>query len=154
MSKTSAGLLMFRVRGERLELLLVHPGGPFFRNKDEGAWSIPKGELAAGEDPLAAARREFTEETGFVAQGPFIELSPVRLKSGKTVLAWACEGDCDPAQIRSNTFTIEWPPRSGRKAEFPEVDRADFFDVETAKRKLNPAQVPLVDELVRKRGRG
>lgn len=151
MPKTSAGLLLFREKEGKLELLLVHPGGPFWRNKDDGAWTIPKGEVESGEDPLAAACREFGEETGFCPEGPFIELSPARLKSGKTVLAWACEGDCDPTELCSNTFSIEWPPRSGKQAQFPEIDRAAFFDVETARRKLNAGQVPLLDDLLRKR---
>ena len=151
MSKISAGILLFRVRREKLELLLVHPGGPLWRNKDDGAWTIPKGEIDPGEDALDAAQREFAEETGSTVAGPFIELVPVRLKSGKTVRAWACEGDLDPAQIRSNTFRMEWPPRSGKEREFPEIDRAEFFDVDEARKKLNPGQAPLVDDLLRKR---
>ena len=147
MCRTSAGLLIYRRLGSNLEVLLVHPGGPFWRNKDQGAWSIPKGEADDAEDLLAAARREFHEETGFQPDGPFLPLSPVRQKSGKTVHAWALEGDLDPAAVRSNTFTMEWPPKSGRKAEFPEVDRAAFFDPQTARQKINPAQAPLLDEL-------
>jgi predicted NUDIX family NTP pyrophosphohydrolase len=150
MSSVSAGLLLYRFGDRGLELLLVHPGGPFWRNKDEGAWTIPKGELGAGEDALAAARREFHEETGFSASGPFIALGTVRLKSGKLIHAWACEGDVEPAELRSNTFIVEWPPRSGRRAEFPEIDRAQFFTPDEARKKLNLAQVPLVDELVKK----
>ncbi len=146
MSRTSAGLLIYRRLGSKLEVLLVHPGGPFWRNKDQGAWSIPKGEADDAEDLLAAARREFHEETGFQPDGPFLPLSPVRQKSGKTVHAWAIEGDLDPAAVRSNTFTMEWPPKSGKKTEFPEVDRAAFFDPETARQKINPAQAPLLDE--------
>ena len=151
MSKISAGILLFRVRREKLELLLVHPGGPLWRNKDDGAWTIPKGEIDPGEDALDAAQREFAEETGSTVAGPFIELVAVRLKSGKTVRAWACEGDLDPAQIRSNMFRMEWPPRSGKEREFPEIDRAEFFDVDEARKKLNPGQAPLVDDLLRKR---
>ena len=147
--KISCGLLIYRTR-PRLEVLLVHPGGPFFAKKDLGAWTIPKGEASEGEDLLAAARREVFEETGHEASGPFVELAPVRQKGGKVVHAWACEGDFDPEAIVSNTFTIEWPPRSGRRAEFPEIDRAAFFDLETARRKLNAAQVLLLDELQRK----
>lgn len=147
MSKESAGLVMYRRRSGRVEVLLVHPGGPFWRNRDEGAWSIPKGEIAPDEDALAAARREFEEELGRAAEGQFVELTPVRQKGGKRVLAWAFEGDCDPGAIRSNTFTMEWPPRSGRRAEFPEVDRAAFFDLETAGTKINPAQAALLVEL-------
>jgi predicted NUDIX family NTP pyrophosphohydrolase len=149
--KLSAGLLVYR-RRPHLEVLLVHPGGPFFARKDDGAWSIPKGEVAPEEDLLSAARREVTEETGYVASGPFIELGPVRQKGGKLIRAWACEGDLEPGAIVSNTFSIEWPPRSGRRAEFPEVDRAAFFDLQTARRKLNAAQVLLLDELAGKLG--
>jgi predicted NUDIX family NTP pyrophosphohydrolase len=147
--KLAAGLLMYRRSAAGLELLLVHPGGPFWKKKDLGAWSIPKGELAEGEDLLATARREFQEETGLVAPGPWRELSPVRQKSGKVVYAWAFEGDCDPAQIRSNELLMEWPPDSGSMLAFPEVDRAEFFSPREAKRKLNPAQIAWVDELIR-----
>ena len=147
MPKISAGLLMYRLRGGEAEVLLVHPGGPFWRNKDEGAWSIPKGEPAAGEDLLAAARREFEEELGLKPTGPFIELRAVKQKGGKVVHAWAFEGDCDPAAIQSNTFTMEWPPRSGRTAEFPEIDRAAFLGLSEAGRKINPGQAALIQEL-------
>jgi predicted NUDIX family NTP pyrophosphohydrolase len=149
MSRLSAGLLMFRFREGRLEVLLAHPGGPFFKNNDEGAWSIPKGEIDPDEDPLAAARREFREETGVAPSDPFIPLAPVKQKGGKTVHAWAFQGDCDPAALVSNTFTIEWPPKSGRQSEFPEIDRAEFFDLAAAKRKINPAQVSFVEELAK-----
>lgn len=148
MSKVSAGLIMFRVR-ERLEVLLVHPGGPFWKNKDDGAWTIPKGEVEADEELLAVALREFTEETGIVPRPPYTPLTPIKQKSGKTVHAWAFEGDCDPRAIRSNTFSMEWPPRSGKSALFPEVDRADFFDLAQGRRKLNPSQAALLDELER-----
>ena len=147
MAKTSAGLLMFRVSSGALQVLLVHPGGPFWAKKDEGAWSIPKGELAAGEAPLTAARREFEEETGCRAQGPFIPLTPITQRGGKLVQAWAVEGDCDPAQLRSNLFSLEWPPRSGKRQQFPEVDRAEWFSVPVALRKINPAQRGFVSEL-------
>jgi predicted NUDIX family NTP pyrophosphohydrolase len=149
MPRISAGLLMFRRRPAGLEVLLVHPGGPFWKNKDAGAWSIPKGEVEAGEDLLAGAQREFQEELGFapVAAGPFIALSPIKQKSGKIVHAWAFEGDCDPATCKSNTMRILWPPGSGKWTTIPEVDRAEFFDVPTARGKINPAQVALVDEL-------
>jgi len=147
MPKTSAGLLMYRLAQNTIQVLLVHPGGPFWEKKDEGAWSTPKGEAEPGEDLLAVARREFREELGLEATGPFVALAPVKQKGGKVVHAWAFEGDCDPSQIASNTFTMEWPPKSGRQMEFPEVDRADFFDLETAKRKVNPGQVPLLAEL-------
>ena len=145
----SAGLLLYRHRQGASEVFLVHPGGPFWATKDAGAWSIPKGEFEPTEDPLAAARREFTEETGFEAEGDFVPLTPLRQKSGKIVRAWAFEGDCEPEKIKSNTFAIEWPPRSGRMAEFPEIDRAEFFDAEGAKEKINPAQVTFLDEVMR-----
>src|SRR6266536_281316 len=138
MPETSAGLLMFRRCRGAIEVLLVHPGGPFWKNKDEGAWTIPKGEIAEGEEPLSAAIREFEEELGFKPNGPFRELTPVKQKGGKVVHAWAFEGDCEPSQIKSNTFMMEWPPRSGKQAEFPEVDRASFFNFEEAKTKINP----------------
>ena len=147
MPKTSAGILLYKKVQGLLQVFLVHPGGPFFAKKDEGAWSIPKGELDEGEDPLAAARREFEEETGCRPEGEFLPLSPVKQKGGKTVLSWSVEGGCDAAAIRSNTFTIEWPPGSGRMQEHPEVDRAGWFTVEEAKRKINPAQAALIDEL-------
>ncbi len=148
MNKTSAGILLFRRKNNIIEVFLVHPGGPFFARKDVGYWSIPKGEIDEGEEPLAAARREFQEETGCGVEGNFIPLSPVRQKSGKTVLAWAVEGDCNVDTIRSNTFTLEWPPRSGMKREFPEVDRAGWFTVDEAKGKMNTAQKGLLDELL------
>ncbi len=153
MNKTSAGLLMYRVRDGTLEVLLAHPGGPFWRKKDDGAWTIPKGETSPGEDVQAAARREFEEETGVRPEGPFIELTPIRQRSGKTVSAWAFEGNCDPDSIESNTFQLEWPPRSGRMQDFPEIDRAEFFGVAEAKQKINPAQVPLIDEMQKLIGR-
>jgi predicted NUDIX family NTP pyrophosphohydrolase len=121
-SKRSAGLLMYRKRKDELEVLLVHPGGPFWEKKDQGAWTVPKGEYEEDEDPLAAAQREFFEETGFLASGDFIELGSVRQKSGKVVIAWAFEGDCDPAQLVSNTCEIEWPPKSKKRLEIPEID--------------------------------
>ena len=149
MPKISAGLLLYRVRNGALEFLLAHPGGPFWKNKDAGAWTIPKGEIAENEAPLAAAIREFEEELGFKPTAPFIELTPIKQKGGKVVHAWAFEGDCDPTQIKSNSFSMEWPPRSGKQAEFPEVDRAEFFDLENAKAKINPAQIPFLEELQR-----
>jgi predicted NUDIX family NTP pyrophosphohydrolase len=147
MSKSSAGLLMYRKKRTALEVLLVHPGGPFWRNKDEGAWSIPKGEVDEGEDLHEAARREFEEETGSRPSGEFLPLTPIKQKSGKIIHAWAVEGNLDPAAIRSNTFTMEWPPKSGKRIEFPEVDRAAFFDIATATNKINPAQALLLTEL-------
>ena len=152
MPKQSAGLLMFRLRDGEPEVLLVHPGGPFWATKDEGAWSIPKGEFPAEEQPLAAAQREFEEETGCRARGPFIPLTPVTQRSGKLVHAWAVEGDCNAAQLRSNVFSLEWPPKSGRRQEFPEVDRAEWFSVPVALRKINAAQRAFLTELVTLRG--
>jgi predicted NUDIX family NTP pyrophosphohydrolase len=144
---TSAGILLYRFRDGRLEVLLAHPGGPFWARRDAGAWTIPKGEVAQGEEPLSAARREFEEETGYRPPGPFVALTPVRQRSGKRVQAWASPGDFDPRRLRSSTFEMEWPPRSGRTAEFPEVDRAAFFSLDEAREKLNPAQTAWLDEL-------
>jgi predicted NUDIX family NTP pyrophosphohydrolase len=139
---------MYRFRQGALEIFLVHPGGPFWVKKDLGAWSIPKGEFEPGEDPLETARREFNEETGCAADGPFQPLTPVKQGSGKIVRAWAFEGDCDEARIESNTFSIEWPPHSGRQQEFPEVDRAAWLGIEAAKEKILKGQSPLIDELL------
>jgi len=147
MPKTSAGLIMYRRREGNLEVLLVHPGGPFWQRKDEGAWTIGKGELAPGEDALEAARREFEEETGIKPQGPFLELAPIRQKGGKIVQAWAFRCDCDPGEIKSNTFTMEWPPHSGKKQEFPEVDRAKWFSIESARRKILKGQADFLTQL-------
>lgn len=146
-AKQSAGILMFRTRGGLLEVLLVHPGGPFWAKKDEGAWSIPKGELDAGDDPLARARRELTEETGATAEGEMIPLTPRRQRGGKLVHAWAVRGDFDPEHLTSNTFSMEWPPRSGRQGEFPEVDRAGWFTMDAARRRILAGQSPFLDEL-------
>lgn len=143
----ASGVLLFRKLGNEREYFLVHPGGPFWKNKDVGAWSIPKGEFDDDEEPLAAARREFEEETGIVIEGKFIELKPVKQKSGKLVYAWGCEGDIDHSIIRSNTITIEWPPRTGKMIEIPEVDKGGWFDYETAKTKMIPGQVPILEEL-------
>ena len=143
-------MLVFRRRAGApggLEVLLAHPGGPFWRNKDEGAWTIPKGEINEGEEPAACAVRELREETGIVLDCPLIELPPIRQKGGKRVRAWAAEADFDPATLTSLTFEMEWPPRSGRREAFPEVDRAEWFDLDTARRKINPAQVALLDGL-------
>jgi predicted NUDIX family NTP pyrophosphohydrolase len=147
MPKHSAGLLMYRYRNEVLEFFLVHPGGPFWAKKDIGAWSIPKGEYSLEEDALAAARREFTEETGLAAAGEFIPLTPLKQPSGKIISAWAFQGDCDPQAVKSNTFTLEWPPRSGRKQEFPEIDRAGWFTREEAKVKIIIGQLGFLEEL-------
>ncbi|HEX3800886.1 MAG TPA: NUDIX domain-containing protein [Verrucomicrobiae bacterium] len=147
MKKQSAGLMMYR-RGEGVvEILLAHPGGPFWKNKDAGAWTIPKGEPADGEDLLAAAIREFKEELGVEATGPFQSLGSITQKAGKVVHAWAFEGDLNPAEIQSNFFEMEWPPRSGRKMTFPEVDRAEFFSLEEARGKMNAAQVEFLGRL-------
>lgn len=147
MPKVSAGLVMYRFRNRGLQVLLVHPGGPYWAKKDLGAWSIPKGELDPDEDALQAAQREFEEETGINASGHFFPLAPVKLKSGKVVQAWAVEGDCDPSQTRSNTFTMEWPPKSGRQQEFPEIDRAAWFGIEEAKERINQGQAGMLEEL-------
>jgi predicted NUDIX family NTP pyrophosphohydrolase len=147
MPRTSAGLLMFRIKDGVLQVLLAHPGGPFFRKKDEGAWTIPKGEPNPGEDLLPAAQREFAEETGLVPRPPFLALKPVKQKGGKVVHAWAYEGDCDPKAVESNLFTLEWPPKSGRQMQFPEVDRAEFFDLGVARKKIKAGQEALLDEL-------
>lgn len=153
MPKISAGLMMYRVRDGELEFLLAHPGGPFWQDRDAGAWTIPKGEIQEDENPLVAAKREFQEEIGVKPQGDFIELTPITQKSGKIVHAWAFEGDCDTTSIRSNTFQMEWPPRSGKFQTCPEVDRACFFRMPEARRKINPAQTALLEELRRLRSK-
>ena len=150
MPRRSAGLLMYRRSGGTLEVLLVHPGGPFWMKKDAGAWSIPKGEYEAGEEALAAAAREFQEETGLVSRGPYTPLTPIRQQGGKVVEAWAFEGDCDAESLKSTTFSLEWPRGSGRRQEFPEVDRAGWFGLDEARRKILPAQAALLDELASK----
>ena len=142
MPKTSAGILLYRHRGSTLEVFLVHPGGPFWAKKDDGAWSIPKGEFEPGEEPLAAAKREFTEETGFTVAGDFIPLPPLKQPSGKIVHAWAIQGDCDPALLRSNTFTL-------KGKTFPEVDRAGWFGLEAAQQKILPGQAGFLDQIRR-----
>jgi predicted NUDIX family NTP pyrophosphohydrolase len=146
----SAGLLMYRLRDGQLEVLLVHPGGPYFEKKDLGSWSIPKGLVAAGEAAVSAARREFLEETGFEPplEARLVDLGEVLQASGKRVRVWAFEGDCDPRALASNSFEMEWPPRSGRRRSFPEVDRAEFFRPDRAVRKLIPAQTELVERLI------
>lgn len=149
MAKQSAGILLYRTKENELQVFLVHPGGPFWKNKDEGAWTIPKGELDEQEDALSAARREFEEETGKAIDGHFIQLNPIKQKSGKTVQAWAIEGDIDENSIVSNTFSLEWPPKSGKMINVPEIDKAAWFDTETAKQKINPAQAAFIDELTR-----
>ena len=146
--KNAAGLLLYRCHGELLEVFLVHPGGPFWAKKDAGAWSLPKGEIGEDEDPLRAAKREFTEETGFPIEGEFRPLEPIKQPGGKVVQAWAIEADCDPAQVRSNVFTMEWPPKSGRTQQFPEVDRAEWFNVAEARKRIIAAQINFLDQLV------
>ncbi|MFA5897633.1 MAG: NUDIX domain-containing protein [Hyphomicrobium sp.] len=153
MAAKSAGLLMYRRAQDRpIEVFLVHPGGPFWAKKDLAAWSVPKGEYKDDEDPLDAARREFEEETGMEAEEPFLPLSAVKQPSGKIISAWAFSGDFDPARLRSNTFEMEWPKGSGRIKEFPEVDRADWFTIAEARKKILAGQVPFLDELCQKLG--
>jgi len=148
MKKASAGLLMFRRNGTQIEVLLVHLGGPFWMKKDAGAWFVPKGEIHPREDELAAAKREFEEETGWKPDGKFLSLGSVTHTSGKRVSAWAFEGDCDVTTLRSNTFQVEWPPRSGKQREFPEVDRAAFFNVEAAQEKMHSAEAEFLARLL------
>jgi predicted NUDIX family NTP pyrophosphohydrolase len=150
-SRRSAGILLHRRSGEQIEVLLVHPGGPFWARRDLGAWSIPKGEYLPEEDPLAAARREFQEELGTAApDGPVADLGEIRQKGGKLVRAWALEGDLDPEEIVSNTFPLEWPPRSGKWIQVPEVDRAGWFPLQEARERINPAQVALLERLAKR----
>ena len=145
--KTSAGLLLYR-RCPELEVFLVHPGGPFWTRKDAGAWSIPKGEIEDGEDPLQAAKREFTEETGFTVSGEFRSLDSLKQPSGKIIYAWAIEADCDPGQIRSNLFSLEWPPKSGKFQQYPEVDRAAWFNIAQARNKILAGQMGFIEQLI------
>lgn len=147
MPRESAGILLYRISHSGIEVFLVHPGGPFWRKKDDGSWSVPKGELGENEDPLKAAQREFSEETGIRVSGEFIPLEPVVQKGGKKVHCFACMGDVDTGNVRSNTFEMEWPPRSGKKVSFPEIDRYGWFPVETARLKINQAQVSFITEL-------
>jgi predicted NUDIX family NTP pyrophosphohydrolase len=154
MARASAGILPYRFNEGRLEVFLVHPGGPFWARKDAGAWSIAKGEFESPEDPVDAARREFEEETGFVVSGPLVQLEPWKQPGGKVVHAWATEGrSYDPAELRSGTFTIEWPKGSGRQQRFPEVDRAAWFEIEEARTRILAGQVAFLDELVARVGR-
>jgi predicted NUDIX family NTP pyrophosphohydrolase len=147
MARAAAGLLLFRRKSDGIEVLLVHPGGPLWMRKDDGAWSIPKGEIEVGEAPLPAAQREFEEELGSPVSGEFIPLTQIRQASGKLVHAWAIEADFDPSTLKSGTFSMEWPPRSGRQQHFPEVDRAEWFSLDEARRKINKAQIALLDQL-------
>lgn len=152
MAVISAGLLLYRRRGTGAEVFLVHPGGPYWVKQDEGAWSVPKGLVDSAEAELACARREFTEETGFELPGGGgeVDIGIYRQPSGKRLHLWALEGDCDPAGLRSNLFEMEWPPRSGKMARFPEVDRAEWFGLEQARAKVNPAQAAFIDALAGK----
>ena len=152
MPRQSAGILLYRRSGKRLEVLLVHPGGPFWRNKDRAAWSIPKGEFHDGEEPLAAAKREVREETGLDLDGQFLALTSRKQPNGKIVHVWALEGECDLAAVTSNVFSMEWPPKSGRLQEFPEVDRAGWFDIPTAREKIHKGQIGFLDELEERLG--
>ena len=145
--KESAGILMYRFRNSTLEVFLVHPGGPYWVKKDLGAWSIPKGEFEEGEDRLNAAKREFHEETGFLPEGNFVTLTQIKQPGGKLVHAWAVESDCDQKTIVSNTFSMEWPPRSGKRQEFPEIDRAEWFTVAAAKEKILKGQIGFLEKL-------
>ncbi len=145
--QNSAGILIYRVRAEALEVFLVHPGGPYWKNKDAGAWSIPKGEFGEGDDPLAAAEREFHEETGSRVTGEFVALTPLKQAGGKLVHAWAVRGNIDAASIASNSFSMEWPPRSGRQQEFPEVDRGEWFAIGAAKEKILKGQRGFLEQL-------
>lgn len=147
MAKQSAGVLMYRRRAGQVEVLLIHPGGPFWSRKDDGAWCIPKGGFTAEEPPLEAAKREFQEETGFPVSGDLIPLEPIRQAGGKIVHVWVVEGDCDAATIKSNTFTMEWPLHSGQLKTFPEADRAAWFTIEQAEAKMLKSQRPLLDQL-------
>lgn len=152
MAVLSAGILLYRRRGESLELLLIHPGGPYWARKDRGAWSVPKGQVEEGEDPRACALRELGEELGpavEIDRATMVDLGSVRQRGGKTVHCWAAAGEFDPAKLESETFTIEWPPRSGQQAEFPEVDRAEWFSPEQARRKIIHAQVPLIERALK-----
>ena len=146
--RTSAGIVLYRKKAGSLEIFLVHAGGPFWKGKDKGAWSIPKGEFTEGEDPLSVAKREFREETGQTIEGVFDSLNPVKQKGGKIVYAWAVEGDADADDIVSNTFKQEWPYKSGKWITIPEVDKAGWFTVDEAKEKINSAQAAFIDELV------
>jgi len=148
--KQSAGIILYKIEDNELMIFLVHPGGPFWQKKDKGSWSIPKGEFSNDENPLEAAKREFTEETGYIISGNFIELTPIKQKAGKVVYAWALEKNIDAENIKSNTFTIEWPPKSNKMVTCSEVDKAGWFTVSEAKIKINPAQALLIDELATK----
>ena len=148
MANKSAGLMLYRFKNRQLEIFLVHPGGPYWTKKDAGSWSIPKGEFTEDEDVLEAAKREFKEETGFTIDGDFVLLCPLKQPSGKVIHVWAVEGDCDPLKLKSNTFRLEWPPRSGKVQDYPEVDKGNWFNVTTAKEKISKGQLNFIDQLV------
>jgi predicted NUDIX family NTP pyrophosphohydrolase len=148
MAKQSAGILLYRIKNTQPDVFLCHPGGPFYKNKDMAAWTIPKGEFEKDEEPLVAAKREFKEETGQEINGEFIPLRPVKYKNGKIVYAWAVEGNIDPGSIQSNSFPLEWPPKSGKYIEVPEIDRGEWFTIEIAKQKILPALSPLLNDLL------
>jgi predicted NUDIX family NTP pyrophosphohydrolase len=150
--KRSAGILLYRCKGHEFEFFLVHPGGPFWKNRDAGAWTVPKGAIEPGEDPLAAAKREFAEETGFTVDGEFIDLGTFKQPGGKHVLVWAVEGDCEPAKLASNEFEMEWPPHSGKRERFPEVDRGGWFGVAEAQEKMLIGQRPMLDAFLNRAG--
>jgi predicted NUDIX family NTP pyrophosphohydrolase len=145
--KESSGLLLYRRRGD-LEVFLIHPGGPFWAKKDAGAWSLPKGEIGDGEEPLEAAKREFMEETGLPIDGEFLPLDTLKQSGGKVIHAWAIEADCDPGQVRSNLFSMEWPPKSGKTQNFPEVDRAGWFNIPEARKRILAGQVGFLDQFI------
>lgn len=147
MPKQAAGILVYRKQNKTLEVFLVHPGGPLHKNKDLGSWQIPKGEFETDEEPFAAAKREFEEETGQKIEGDFFQLQPVKYKSGKIIYGWAVEGIVDETKVKSNLFSLEWPPRSGKQQQFPEVDRGEWFSLERGREKILPALIPFLDEL-------
>jgi predicted NUDIX family NTP pyrophosphohydrolase len=148
MPKKSAGILLYKFKDKQVQIFLLHPGGPFFKNKDNGVWSIPKGEFQDDEDPLAAAKREFTEETGHTIDGKFVALQPIKIKSGKIISAWAVEGQIAADRVNSNLFEMEWPPRSGKMTSFPEIDKGEWFNLDEARIKITPGQLPLIDQLI------
>jgi predicted NUDIX family NTP pyrophosphohydrolase len=147
MPKQAAGILVYRKKKNRLEVFLCHPGGPLYKNRDAGVWQIPKGEFELDEDPFKAAKREFKEETGQEIDGEFTKLTPIKYKTGKIVYAWAVEGNVAEGEVKSNLFSMEWPPKSGKQAEFPEVDRGEWFEVEEARKKILPALIPFIVEV-------
>ena len=152
MKKQAAGILVYRKKNKKLEVFLCHPGGPLYKNRDAGVWQIPKGEFELNEDPFDAAKREFKEETSQTIEGEFVKLTPVKYKTGKIVYAWSVKGDVDEKKVKSNLFKMEWPPKSGKQMEFPEVDRGEWFEINEAKRKILPALIPFIEEIEKKAG--